>query len=104
MKLGHYYLFKEKDMKYIKNGKLQLDGSMKEYEIQEKINLALETIVDKLRYEIDPFDFLDYETYQDYQLQYYEHQFDDPDGEGYPEWYLTKEQFETLTLLFKGGK
>ena len=34
-------------MKYIKNGKLVLDGTMRECDLQDKLNKALEIIVDK---------------------------------------------------------
>jgi len=33
-------------MKYIKNGKLVLDGTIRECDLQDKINKALEIIVD----------------------------------------------------------
>ena len=35
-------------MKYIKNGKLVLDGTIRECDLQDKLNKALEIIVDKL--------------------------------------------------------
>lgn len=52
-------------MKYIKNGKLVLDGTIRECDLQDKLNKALEIIVDK---EIDIFILKrcnDYETYND---------------------------------------
>ena len=34
-------------MKYIKNGKLVLDGTIRECDLQDKLNKALEIIIDK---------------------------------------------------------
>lgn len=66
-----------------------------------KCKKAVAILKEKLMYEVDPFDFRDYESYEDYEAQYYESRFEDPDDEGYPEWYLTKDEFELLKEMFR---
>ena len=74
------------------------EEELKEFATDHK---AIEILREKLMYEVDPFDFREYDTYEDYEQQYYEHRFDDPDGEGYPDWYLKKEEFELLKEKFR---
>lgn len=66
-----------------------------------KYERGIKIIKEKLMYEVEPFDFMDYETYEDYEAQYYEARFEENNGEGFPEWYLTKDEFELLKDLFK---
>ena len=63
---------------------------------------AIAIIKNKLMYEVEPFDFMDYDTYEDYYQNYFEQSFEDSDGEGYPDWWLEKDEFTLLNHFFRG--
>lgn len=65
---------------------------------ENKYCKAVKIIKNKLMYELEPFDFMDYDTYEDYYQNYFEQSFEDSDG--YPDWWLTKEEFELLKDVF----
>ena len=72
-------------MKYIKNGKLVLDGTIRECDLQEKLNKALEIIIEKgMTWSID---WQPYEQDNDYRAW---------DNELYGSIKLTKEEYELL--------
>lgn len=61
---------------------------------------AIKIIKNKLMYEVEPFDFMDYDTYEDYYQNYFEQRYEEENN--YPDWWLTKEEFELLKSVFKG--
>ena len=64
---------------------------------QKKLK-AIKIIKNKLMYEIEPFDFMDYDTYEDYHQNYFEQRYEDEND--YPDWWLTKDEFELLKDVF----
>lgn len=59
---------------------------------------AIRLIVDK---NADYGELCGYDTYDDYRINNYEYEFDNPDGEGYPDWWLEKEEYELLKRVYK---
>lgn len=68
----------------------------------QNLKRVINIIKTKLMYEVDPFDFMDYATYKDYYQNYFEQAFEDEDGEGYPDWWLEKDEFTLLNHFFRG--
>lgn len=68
----------------------------------QNLKRVINIIKTKLMYEVDPFDFMDYDTYEDYYQNYFEQSFEDSDGEGYPDWWLEKDEFDLLNHFFRG--
>ena len=67
---------------------------------ESKYCKAVKIIRNKLMYEVDPFDFMEYETYEDYYQNYYEEIYESKYGEGYPNWWLEKDEFNLLKEVF----
>lgn len=65
---------------------------------ESKYCKAIKIIKNKLMYELEPFDFMDYETYEDYYQNYFEQRYEDEND--YPDWWLTKDEFELLKDVF----
>lgn len=65
---------------------------------ESKYCKAVKIIRNKLMYEVDPFDFMDYETYEDYRINYFEQRFEDEND--YPEWWLEEDEFNLLKEVF----
>lgn len=65
---------------------------------ESKYCKAIKIIKNKLMYEIEPFDFMDYDTYEDYYQNYFEQRFEDEND--YPDWWLTKDEFNLLKEVF----
>ena len=68
----------------------------------QNLKRVINIIKTKLMYEVNPFDFMDYDTYEDYYQNYFEQSFEDEDGEGYPDWWLEKDEFALLNQFFRG--
>ena len=76
-------------MKYIKNGKVVLDGTIKECDLEEKLLKALEIIVDKRVNLLEISTSANYETYREFfnKWNWY--------GE-YDEFVITEKEYELL--------
>ena len=65
---------------------------------ESKYCKAIKIIKNKLMYEIEPFDFMDYDTYEDYYQNDFEQRYEDEND--YPDWWLEEDEFNLLKEVF----